>query len=145
METNLIEDGGVAVEQRSVADVGVAHHPAQVRGSPPRLQQVTRRSSSAFASGGSQEGVSGEGGGTHLSWTESVNVGHGPVQRHRVAAGVPHDPLEDKVHVRYWASARFLVLGSPGSKRRSKTQTLIPECFCLFLTFNLQDGPAGQG
>lgn len=84
--------------------------------------------------------MGGGGGGTHLSWTESVNVGHGPVQRHRVAAGVPHDPLEDKVHVRYWASARFLVLGSPGSKRRSKTQALIPECFCLFVTFNLDLG-----
>lgn len=49
------------MEQRSVADVGVAHHPAQVRGRPPRLQRVTRRSTSAFASGGSWEGNVGGG------------------------------------------------------------------------------------
>lgn len=30
VETNLIENGAVAVEQGGVADVGVAHHPAQV-------------------------------------------------------------------------------------------------------------------
>lgn len=77
------------------------------------------------------------GGGTHLSWTESVNVGHRPVQHHRVAAGVPHDPLEDKIVV-------LLALGSPGSKRRSKTRASIPECFCLDATFDLDLGRTVQ-
>lgn len=33
----LIENGGVAVEKRGVAYVGVAHDPAQVRCCPPYL------------------------------------------------------------------------------------------------------------
>ena len=38
--TYLVENGAVAVEQRSVADVGMADHPAQVRRRPPDLRQV---------------------------------------------------------------------------------------------------------
>src|SRR5207302_5665 len=60
----LVEDGGVSVEQRRVDDVRVAHHPADVAGGPVRL-----------------------------AGTRVEDVGHAPLQRHRVPAVVAHDAL----------------------------------------------------
>ncbi len=60
----LVEDGGVAVEQRSVDDVGVADHPSHVGGGP-----------------------------VHLSRLRVVDVAHAPGEGHGVAAVVPHHPL----------------------------------------------------
>ena len=39
----LVEDGAVAMEKGSVADVGVADHPAQVRCRPPHLEPTDRQ------------------------------------------------------------------------------------------------------
>ena len=32
----------------------------------------------------------------YISGKEAVDVGHGPLQHHGVARGVPHDPLEKR-------------------------------------------------
>ena len=60
----LVHDRGVAVQQRRVADVAVADHPADVGGRP-----------------------------VHLAGRDVVHVLHAPAQRHGVAAVVAHDAL----------------------------------------------------
>ena len=60
----LVEDRRAAVQQRRIADVGVAHHPAHVGGGP--------------------EGLAG---------LDAVVVLHGPLERHHVPAVVAHHAL----------------------------------------------------
>ncbi len=60
----FVDDGGVAVQQRRVADVAVAHDPAHVRGRPIDFARL-----------------------------DTVDVAHGPEQRGGVAAMVADDPL----------------------------------------------------
>ena len=57
----LKQHRGAAAQQRAIDDVGVAHHPAHVRRRPE-----------------------------HVPGINAVNGLHGPVQGHRMAAGVPH-------------------------------------------------------
>ena len=60
----LVQHGGVTVEQRAVADIGVPHHPAHIRGRP-----------------------------VHLAGVHVVHVLHAPLQADDAAAGVAHHPL----------------------------------------------------
>ena len=60
----LEEDGGAAVKQRRIDDVGMTHHPADVRRRPVDLARI-----------------------------DTVDVLHRPFERHRVAAVVADDPL----------------------------------------------------
>ena len=60
----FVKDGGAAVEQRRVHDVGMADHPAHVRGRP-----------------------------VHVAGVHVVDVLHGPFERHQVPAVVAHGTL----------------------------------------------------
>ena len=61
---SLEQDGGAAGDQRRIDDVGMADHPADVRGGP-----------------------------VHIARVRVVDVRHGPLQRHRVAAIVADHAL----------------------------------------------------
>src|SRR5512143_149519 len=61
---SLVEDRGAAVEERSVDDVGVAHDPSHVRGSP-----------------------------VHVSRLYTVYMSHAPSQRHCMAAVIANNAL----------------------------------------------------